>query len=67
MIAIDGKSLRHSYDQGADKKAIHMVSAWATKNRLVLGQVKVDQKSSCYYGDSRSALGSGVIRLDSDN
>jgi len=46
VIAIDGKSLRHSYDQEADKKAIHMVSAWATQNRLVLGQVKVDKKSN---------------------
>ncbi len=46
MIAIDGKSLRHSYDKGAELGAIHMVSAWATENRLVLGQVKVDKKSS---------------------
>lgn len=46
MIAIDGKSLRHSYDKGADKKAIHMVSAWATQNRLVLGQLAVDEKSN---------------------
>ena len=36
VIAIDGKALRHSYDKGADKKAIHMVSAWATEIRLVL-------------------------------
>lgn len=46
MIAIDGKSLRHSYDKGAELGAIHMVSAWATKNRLVLGQQKVDKKSN---------------------
>ena len=46
VIALDGKSLRHSYDKGADLGAIHMVSAWATENRLVLGQVKVDKKSS---------------------
>jgi predicted transposase YbfD/YdcC len=46
VIAFDGKTLRHSYDEGADKKAIHMVSAWATQNRLVLGQVKVDKKSN---------------------
>jgi len=46
VIAIDGKSLRHSYDKKADLGAIHMVSAWATENRLVLGQVKVDKKSS---------------------
>ena len=46
VIAIDGKSLRHSYDKGAEKRAIHMVSAWATTNRLVLGQQKVDKKSN---------------------
>lgn len=46
VIAIDGKTLRHSYDKGADKGAIHMVSAWATSNRLVLGQLTVEQKSN---------------------
>jgi predicted transposase YbfD/YdcC len=46
VIAIDGKTLRHSYDTGGSKGAIHMVSAWATQNRLVLGQVKVDAKSN---------------------
>jgi predicted transposase YbfD/YdcC len=46
VIAIDGKTLRHSYDKGKDKGAIHMVSAWATTNRLVLGQCKVDEKSN---------------------
>jgi len=46
IVAIDGKQLRHSYDKQADKGAIHMVSAWATTNRLVLGQVKVDEKSN---------------------
>ena len=46
IVAIDGKTLRHSYDAGSDKGAIHMVSAWASQNRLVLGQVKVDAKSN---------------------
>jgi predicted transposase YbfD/YdcC len=46
IIAIDGKTLRHSYNKGKDKGAIHMVSAWATTNRLVLGQCKVDEKSN---------------------
>lgn len=46
VIAIDGKTLRHSYDSGNNKGAIHMVSAWSTQNNLVLGQVKVDQKSN---------------------
>lgn len=46
VIAIDGKTLRHSYDRGSNKGAIHMVSAWASHNRLILGQVKVDEKSN---------------------
>lgn len=46
IIAIDGKTLRHSYDTGGNKGAIHMVSAWASQNRLVLGQVKVADKSN---------------------
>ncbi|MEM9815957.1 MAG: ISAs1 family transposase [Cyanobacteria bacterium P01_D01_bin.6] len=46
VVAIDGKSVRRSDDQGKGKGAIHMVSAWASQNRLVLGQVKVDRKSN---------------------
>lgn len=46
VIAIDGKTLRQSYDKGGNKGAIHMVSAWASQNRLVLGQVKVDEKTN---------------------
>jgi len=46
VIALDGKTLRRSHDKGIGKAAIDMVSAWATANRLVLGQVKVDEKSN---------------------
>ena len=46
VIAIDGKVLRRSHDHGIGKAAIDMVSAWATTNHLVLGQVKVDEKSN---------------------
>jgi predicted transposase YbfD/YdcC len=46
VIAIDGKILRRSHDKGIGKAAIDMVSAWATENRLVLGQVKVNDKSN---------------------
>lgn len=46
IVAIDGKTLRHSFDRATSTKAIHMVSAWASANRLVLGQVKVDEKSN---------------------
>jgi predicted transposase YbfD/YdcC len=46
VIAIDGKTLRRSHDQSLGKAAIHMVSAWAAENRLVLGQTKVSDKSN---------------------
>ncbi len=46
IVSLDGKTLRHSFDRAASKSAIHMVSAWANRNRLVLGQVKVDDKSN---------------------
>ena len=46
VVAIDGKTLRRSHDRRLDKSAIHMVSAWASANHLLLGQVKVDEKSN---------------------
>lgn len=46
VVAIDGKTLRRSFDRARGKSAIHMVSAWASVNRLVLGQQKVDEKSN---------------------
>jgi len=46
VIALDGKSARGSRDEPNGKGAIHMVSAWAASNRLVLAQVKVDAKSN---------------------
>ncbi len=46
IVAIDGKTLRHSYDKSNNQSAIVMVSAWAQKNGLVLGQRKVDNKSN---------------------
>jgi predicted transposase YbfD/YdcC len=46
VIAIDGKLLRRSHDKGIGKAAIDMVSAWANSNHLVLGQIKVDDKSN---------------------
>lgn len=46
VIAIDGKTVRRSHDRVLGKKAIHMVSAWAAENSLVLGQVKTDEKSN---------------------
>jgi len=46
LVAIDGKTLRGSYDDNSDKAAIHMVSAWSTANSLVLGQEKTSEKSN---------------------
>jgi predicted transposase YbfD/YdcC len=46
IIAIDGKTLRRSFDAASNKAAIHMVSAWATANSISLGQVIVDEKSN---------------------
>ena len=46
VIALDGKTLRRSHDRNSGKEAIHLVSAWASGNSLVLGQTKVDGKSN---------------------
>lgn len=46
VIALDGKTIRRSFDKALGKSAIHMVSAWSAQNRLILGQVKVDDKSN---------------------
>jgi predicted transposase YbfD/YdcC len=46
VVAIDGKALRRSFKRGTAKRAIHMVSAWATENGVVLGQRKVNTKSN---------------------
>ncbi len=45
-IAIDGKTVRRSFDKASGKAALHLVSAWATEQHLVLGQVAVDRKSN---------------------
>jgi predicted transposase YbfD/YdcC len=46
IVSIDGKTLRHSFDRATSTAAIHLVSAWASANRLVLGQRKVEEKSN---------------------
>lgn len=46
VIAIDGKTLRRSHEKGAEKKALHLVSAWAAENRLVLAQLATEKKSN---------------------
>jgi predicted transposase YbfD/YdcC len=46
LIAIDGKTVRRSFDTAAGKAAIHLVSAWSAANQLVLGQLATDVKSN---------------------
>ncbi len=46
VIAIDGKTLRHSYDKSRRRGAIHVISAFSTMHSLVIGQIKTDEKSN---------------------
>src|SRR5438876_11661541 len=46
VVAIDGKTLRGSFDTAAGKNPLHLVSAWACEARLTLGQVATDAKSN---------------------
>src|ERR1700737_1977325 len=46
LVAIDGKTSRRSHDRKRGQKALHLVSAFATRSRLVLGQEAVDEKSN---------------------
>lgn len=46
LIAVDGKTIRRSFDKANNKAAIHMVSAWSETNRIVLGQWATDAKSN---------------------
>jgi len=45
VIPIDGKTLRGSYDREQKKSALHLVSAWASEHRLVLGQMMADKSN----------------------
>lgn len=46
IIAIDGKTSRRTHDRTKGRSALHMVSAWAARQRLVLGQQAIDEKSN---------------------
>ena len=46
VVPIDGKTMRQSFDTATGKSALHMVSAWATVNKISLGQVAVAEKSN---------------------
>lgn len=59
VIPIDGKTLKGSYDRALGKTALHLVSAWSSEYRLVLGQVKVADKS---LGNNCNSSTSRIIR-----
>ena len=46
VIAVDGKTSRRTHDRGKDRKPLHLVSAWASRQRLVLGQQATEAKSN---------------------
>lgn len=46
VVAIDGKTMRGTADESTGKKAIHIVNAWCSENKMILGQVKTDDKSN---------------------
>ena len=46
VVAIDGKAARRSFDRRAGARPLHLVSAWACEQRLVLGQCRVDGHSN---------------------
>ena len=46
VIAVDGKTVRRSFQEADPKSAIHLVSAWSNANHMVLGQLKVEGKSN---------------------
>jgi len=46
LIAVDGKTLRRSFDRASDRAAIHMISAWSSTNGLVFAQLATEAKSN---------------------
>src|SRR3954449_8454351 len=46
MVALDGKTLRRSFDRASSTSPLHLVSAWAVEQRLVLAQMAVEDKSN---------------------
>ena len=58
VIALDGKTSRRTHDQAAGKKALHLVSAWAVENRLVLAQLARRQRNRTRSPPFRSSSSS---------
>lgn len=67
-IAIDGKTIRRSFDHATGQSALHVVSAWATDLRVCLGQLAVEGKSNEITAVPRLLelleLGGAVVTLD---
>ena len=53
VIAIDGKTLKQSYDRNKKLKALHIVSAWSTSHKLVLGQQKAVRSKEALFPQPR--------------
>lgn len=68
VIAIDGKTVKGSYDRQGGVKALQLVSAWASEHRLVLGQCAVDSKSNEITAIpvllEQLALTGGIVSID---
>lgn len=68
IIAIDGKTSRRSHARSRGREPLHMVSAWATRQRLVLGQEAVDDKSNEIIAIprllERLELGGALVTID---
>ena len=68
VVAIDGKSVRRSQNHGTGLGPLHMVSAWATEKRVVLGQVATAAKSNEITAIPRLlellALTGGIVTID---
>lgn len=72
QIAVDGKTLRRSHDDGAGKAALHLVSAFATHERLILGQEATMEKSNEITAipvllerlDRKGALAGALVTID---
>lgn len=68
IIAIDGKTLRGAHNRRKGLKALHLVSAWAVSHRLMLGQVKTEDKSNEIEAIPRLLnmlnLKNGIVTID---
>ena len=68
VVAIDGKTVRRSFDHGREQSPLHVVSAWASEQGLVLGQRCVDGKSNEITAVpellDQLALGNSIVTLD---